>query len=136
MSYAAKTLLAFGVYLLGLGSLLVFVPNLLLAIFGVQSTSEVWIRIVGMLLLILGTYDILAAKTGFRQFFVWSVLGRDRLFPSFCAPRPWSACLVALWRYRRGMRDLDVDGPEERRLKKPTMLHWYPMAGETRRRHW
>jgi len=73
MSYAAKTLLAFGIYLLVLGSLLVFVPNLLLAIFGVQSTSEVWIRIVGMLLLILATYDILAAKVGFRQFFVWSV---------------------------------------------------------------
>jgi len=34
MSYAAKTLLAFGIYLLGLGSLLVFVPNLLLGIFG------------------------------------------------------------------------------------------------------
>ena len=85
MSYAAKTLLTFGIYLLGLGSLLVFVPNLLLGIFGVQPTSEVWIRIVGMLLLFLGTYDILAARVGFRPFFVWSVPVRLAVIVFFLA---------------------------------------------------
>lgn len=73
MTYAAKTLLAFGIYLLGLGSLLVVVPNLLLGIFLIPSTSEVWIRVTGMLLLILGGYDILAARAGLRPFFLWSV---------------------------------------------------------------
>jgi hypothetical protein len=85
MSYAAKTLLAFGIYLLGLGSGLVFVPNLMLGIFRISSTSEVWIRVVGMLLLILASYDILAARAEFRPFFVWSVPLRLSVMAFFLA---------------------------------------------------
>jgi hypothetical protein len=73
MSYPARTLFAFGCYLLVLGSALILFPNAVLDLFGVASTVEVWIRVTGMLVLILGAYDILAALAELREFFRWSV---------------------------------------------------------------
>jgi hypothetical protein len=73
MSYPAKTLFLFGLYLLVLGALLVAAPNPLLVLFRFRATSEVWIRVVGMLLLFLGAYDVLAARTELRRFLAWSV---------------------------------------------------------------
>src|SRR5713226_1616926 len=48
MSQAEKSLFVFGIYLSGLGVVLLFFPNLLLRFFGVPPTNEVWIRINGM----------------------------------------------------------------------------------------
>jgi len=73
MSYPAKTMFAFGCYLLALGTALILFPNAVLDLFGVAPTVEVWIRITGMLVLILGAYDILAALAELREFFRWSV---------------------------------------------------------------
>lgn len=73
MTYPAKTLCVFGVYLLGLGLTLVFVPNLVLGAFGVPLSSEVWIRVVGMLVLFLGIIDIVAARGEWAAFFRLSV---------------------------------------------------------------
>jgi hypothetical protein len=73
MSYPAKTLFAFGCYLLVLGMLLIVFPNILLQLFGVAPTVEVWIRVTGMLVLILGAYDILASLSELHQFIRWSV---------------------------------------------------------------
>ena len=64
---------AFGCYLLALGTALILYPNGVLDLFGVAPTVEVWIRVTGMLVLILGAYDILAAIAELRQFFRWSV---------------------------------------------------------------
>ncbi len=54
MSRAAFTVKAFGVYLLLLGAALVFVPNLLLSLLGMPPTTEVWIRVVGVLVFNIG----------------------------------------------------------------------------------
>lgn len=54
MSNSAKTIYYFSFYLFILGAALVVVPNLLLQPFGIPPTEEVWIRIVGMLILMLG----------------------------------------------------------------------------------
>jgi hypothetical protein len=62
MSKAATTVLVFGIYLIVLGATLVTVPNLLLGVFGIPATEEVWIRVVGMLVLILGLYYVRAAR--------------------------------------------------------------------------
>ena len=62
MSNSARSLFVFGVYLLGLGGALILAPNMLLVIFDIAPTTEVWIRVVGMLVLFLGVYDISAAK--------------------------------------------------------------------------
>jgi len=62
MSKPARTIFVFGIYLLVLGVALVTVPNLLLGVFGIPATREVWIRVVGMLVLILGCYYVQAAR--------------------------------------------------------------------------
>jgi hypothetical protein len=76
MSKAAITVKAFGVYLVLLGVTLVLVPNLLLGLFGIPSTAEVWIRVVGLLAFNIGVYYWYAAKSEARPFFVASVFVR------------------------------------------------------------
>ena len=76
MSNAAKSLFFFGIYLLFLGMVLLFVPNLLLSIFGFAETTEVWIRVIGVLVTILGVYYYLAAKAELNHLFRWSVPAR------------------------------------------------------------
>lgn len=73
LSAPAKSLLAFGAYLLLLGALLVLAPNFVLGLFGIPPTAEVWIRVVGMLVLVLGAYYALAAVAELRAFMRWSV---------------------------------------------------------------
>lgn len=81
MRDARTSILVFGFYLLGLGVLLVFVPNLVLGSFGIPPTSEVWIRIDGMLLGMLGTLYLAAAREGVTAFFRWTVFARPIVLP-------------------------------------------------------
>lgn len=76
MSRSARSILAFAIYLFVLGPALLVVPNAFLSVFGIPPTSEVWIRVVGMLVLILALYYLEAARHGLRPFFVATVWGR------------------------------------------------------------
>ena len=76
MSAAAKSLFVFAVYLSALGIILIAVPNILLSLFGIQPTGEVWIRVVGMLVLILAVYYVRMAKSEVTEFFWISVYVR------------------------------------------------------------
>lgn len=76
MIKSAFSLYAFSIYMFALGTLLVAVPNLLLAIFNVPESHEVWIRIVGMLILIIGYFDFMAARHELLVFIRWTVLPR------------------------------------------------------------
>jgi hypothetical protein len=80
MTKAGRSVAAFGVYLIFLGITLIVVPNRLLALFGLPSTSEVWIRVVGMLVLCLAFYYIQAARRGLSEFFQWTVYARGFVF--------------------------------------------------------
>lgn len=73
MSKAAMSLRVFSLYMFVLGLVLILDPNLLLRFFGIPQTREIWIRIVGMLVLILGYYDFMASRTEDVAFFRWSV---------------------------------------------------------------
>lgn len=73
MSRSAVSLRVFAVYMIVLGLTLILDPNLLLRVFGFPLTREVWIRIVGMLVLILGYYDLMASRTENVALFQWSV---------------------------------------------------------------
>ena len=53
MTHAAKSVLVFGVYLTLVGATLLFIPNVFLTVIGVENTSEVWIRLSGILLMAL-----------------------------------------------------------------------------------
>jgi len=85
MSKAGQSLLVFGVYLTFLGAILVAVPNLLLGVFRLPATGEVWIRVVGVLVLCLAFYYIQAARHGLRDFFRWTVYARCFVCISFVA---------------------------------------------------
>jgi len=73
MNSPAQTLLGFGGYLLVLGAVLVLVPNTLLTVAGMAPTVEVWVRVAGMLVLVLGAYYVLAALADLREFIRWTM---------------------------------------------------------------
>ena len=85
MSRAAKSLFAFGIYLSGLGVLLLFVPNLILPLFGAPTTGEVWIRINGMFVLCLSFFYVQAARHGLTVFIRWTVWARAAVIIYFAA---------------------------------------------------
>ena len=73
MSRTARSLFIFGVYMLVLGTTTVLVPNLLLSFFHQPATQEVWIRVVGMLIIFLGIYDIVAARSELLPIIIWTI---------------------------------------------------------------
>lgn len=85
MSHPSKTLFVFGCYLAVLGLVLLFIPNALLVLFGFAATQEVWIRVVGMLVLVLAAYDMLAARAELMPFIQWSVPIRASVIVFFAA---------------------------------------------------
>ena len=76
MSKAASTVRAFSVYLALLGVTLVVAPNVLLGLFGIPATSEVWIRVVGVLAFNVSVYYWYAAKSEAKPFFQATVYAR------------------------------------------------------------
>lgn len=65
MTKSAQSLFFFALYLFGLGAILLGAPNWLLGLFDIPPTTEVWIRVVGMLVLFLGVYYVSAARANF-----------------------------------------------------------------------
>jgi hypothetical protein len=76
MSPAARSVNVFGIYLLVLGVVLLAAPNLLLGLFHLPPTTEVWLRVVGMLVAFLGIYYRVAAAADLRLFFLTTVMLR------------------------------------------------------------
>ena len=83
MSNAARSVFVFAIYLFVLGLVLMVAPNILLALFAFPSTSEVWIRVAGMLLLFLGFYYSQAARKEMTDFFHWTVYVRSTVILFF-----------------------------------------------------
>jgi hypothetical protein len=83
LSKSAFTVKAFGIYLLFLGLSLIFVPNLILSTFSIPQTSEVWIRVVGVLAFNIGIYYWYAAKSEAKSFFMASVYARGFVLLAF-----------------------------------------------------
>jgi hypothetical protein len=76
-----KSLLGQIAYVIFSGLQLLFIPNFLLATFGLEPTSEIWIRVLGMLVLALSFYYYAMYKNGGKEIVLATVQGR--LF--FCA---------------------------------------------------
>ena len=83
MSKAAKSVLVFGIYLVVIGIGFMAMPNTPLALLGFPTTSEPWIRVVGMLLLLLAYYYIQAARNEMRSLFRWTVHARSSVVVFF-----------------------------------------------------
>jgi hypothetical protein len=76
MSKSAFSLRVFSIYMIVFGSLLIVTPNLILSLFAVAETHEVWIRIVGLLMLCIGFLDFMASRNELQLFFRWTVTAR------------------------------------------------------------
>jgi hypothetical protein len=76
MSNSIRSITVFGVYLILSGLSFILVPNIILPLFGLAATSEVWVRLVGLLAFILGIYFLNSARAKDRRFFGDTVLGR------------------------------------------------------------
>jgi len=69
MSKAAVSVFAVGLFLIMTGIGFFIVPNLVLSLFCIPPTDEVWIRIVGMMVLFIGYYYTVAARKELKDFF-------------------------------------------------------------------
>lgn len=76
-----KSILGQFAYVIVSGISLLFFPNFLLGLFGIKSTNEIWIRVLGMLVLALSFYYYAMYKNGGKEVIRATVQGR--LF--FCA---------------------------------------------------
>lgn len=94
----AFTIQAFGAYAIGTGLLLMAVPQLLLVPLGFAPPQELWIRVVGVLALVLGAYYWAMGAANVRAFFRATLWGRP-LFALAClvlvlaAGAPWTLLL-------------------------------------------
>jgi hypothetical protein len=73
MSSAAKSVFAWGVYMLVMGTTFLLIPNVALPLFGFPPTNEIWIRVVAVLAVALGYFYIQAARHELVHFFKWKV---------------------------------------------------------------
>ncbi len=85
MSKPAKSVLVFGIYLVVTGLGFLVVPNTLLALFGFATTTEPWIRVVGVVVLVLAYYYIEAARNEVKPFFRWTLYCRPAVLVAFTA---------------------------------------------------
>ncbi len=76
MSKSARSIQVWSIYVLVVGAGLAVVPNLVLSALGMAETDEVWIRVLGVVVVLLALYYWDAARHETRNLFVASVLGR------------------------------------------------------------
>lgn len=72
MTYPAKTVFIFGIYMIVEGIILMFIPNTLLSLVNLPTTQEIWIRFVGLAFLVLGYYYLKSAQNNLIIFFKWT----------------------------------------------------------------
>jgi len=85
MSKAAKSLFVFGIYLIVIGLAFLLVPNIQLSLFGFPATTEPWIRVMAVLLLMLAFYYIQAARGEMTEFIRLTVPARASVIVFFIA---------------------------------------------------
>jgi hypothetical protein len=99
MDGAVRTMYVFSTYLLAVGVLLSVGPNTLLSLVGLPETKEVWIRILGVVSILLAFYYFDAARNNSRSFFAASILGRGfstaTLVVFWATGQPWQLLIFA-----------------------------------------
>jgi hypothetical protein len=85
MTAAAKSIFYFSFYLYLVGLTLIFIPNIFLKTIHLPETDEVWIRVAGMLVLILGFYYHFSAAANTISFFKLTIPARLFVLLTFTA---------------------------------------------------
>jgi hypothetical protein len=76
MSKAAKSLFIFGIYAVLIGLAFLAVPDALISLLHLPPISSGWARAIGLLVLVIGTYDIISARSEVLPLIKASVLVR------------------------------------------------------------
>lgn len=85
MSKAATSVFVFAMYLFGLGLFLMLAPNTLMQAFGLPDVQDIWVRVVGMLMVLIGGYYSAAARSELTPFLQWTVYARSSVMVFFAA---------------------------------------------------
>jgi hypothetical protein len=80
MSAVAKSIFYYSFYMMGMGLGLFFIPNRILEIFGFAPTTEIWVRLLGLLAFCTGILYFHCARTDQTGFFRVSVPERVIFF--------------------------------------------------------
>ena len=80
MNSPGRSIVVFGVYVVVVGLGFLLIPNTVLPIFGFPTTTEVWIRVLGLLAAALSLYYFYSASRNDLHFFRISVVGRIIFF--------------------------------------------------------
>ena len=84
MSKAAFSILIFSFYLFFLGLTLLVAPNFLLGLLGFETTTEIWIRVLGLVVSTLGIYYFFSARYEQTGFFRATIIVRTFFFVILC----------------------------------------------------
>lgn len=86
MNSAAKSVFVFGLYLVVVGLGLLAAPNSFLRPLGFPPVADPsWLRVLGVLTLVIAAYYLLAARANLTAFFRWTVFVRGGVFVVFGA---------------------------------------------------
>ena len=80
MTPASRSLYYFGFYLLATGMTLTVFPNMLLSLFQIPETTEIWIRVLGPVVFTIGLFYVFMAPSNHILFMTLSVYGRLSVF--------------------------------------------------------
>jgi hypothetical protein len=99
MSSPARSIMVFGLYLALAGLSFIFIPNVVLPLFGFPATTEVWIRLTGLLTVILGMYFLYSVRTEDKHFFRATVIARLMFFTgvTFFVILGWSSAMLIVF---------------------------------------
>ena len=83
MSRAARSILAFGIYCLAVGAVLILIPDTFIGLLRLEPTRDPYIRALGVVVMTLGFYYIAAARAEAVAFFRWTIWGRPFVLAAF-----------------------------------------------------
>jgi len=77
MTKTALSVFMFGLYaIFGVGLPFLLIPHFALGLFGMTAGDDVWVRMLGLFVLIMGIYYVMAVKVDFEPFYSWTVPAR------------------------------------------------------------
>jgi hypothetical protein len=80
MSQSALSMIVFGGYLLIAGVVFIVDPNPLITFLGFDPVTDVWIRVAGLIVVIVSYYYFMAVKEKAYNFFRWTAFARLPIF--------------------------------------------------------
>jgi hypothetical protein len=85
MINSARSITVFGIYLAVSGLAFILIPNIVLPLLGFPATTEVWIRVVGLLAVILSMYFLYSVRHADRHFYRATIYARLMFFAGVLA---------------------------------------------------